>query len=250
MNRHTLDAKSRKLVFIGPCLDVTHECRAMCCREWDVGIVPSEHASGHYDSETFCKVDNSACIEKPDFCMNQQHRLKKRGDGSCVYLNEESMCSIYEKRPGVCRNFSCVNGWRLTSVAQTPGPAGTGHVVPGQGETFAKECTGAAVFIANPLVALKTVFYDDREKEIVLVVKHISKCTVTTIKRTVDAGQLTDERITGLFGFFNGRAGMEALMIKANGLGIDPKVFMELTGLFLSIQLVVPIFAGKQPVNG
>ena len=32
--------------------------------------------------------------------------LKVQADGSCIYLKEDG-CSIYDKRPGVCRAFDC-----------------------------------------------------------------------------------------------------------------------------------------------
>ena len=251
MNRHTLDAKSRKLVFNGPCLEVLQECGAMCCRKWDVGLLPPEYASGQYDAEVFCEVDNSPCNEKTGFCIHKHYRLKKHEDGSCVYLNEESACGIYGQHPGVCRDFSCSNGWQMTNVARSfQGQTDTeGAVfVPRDGPD--QECMGEVVFMPSPLIALKAVFYDPLKKEAVLVVKHISKCTVTSVKRKVDLGQLTDEQITGLFGLFNGQNSTEVLMIKAMDLTIHSNAFMELARLFFSVQLLVPIVEGKRQVNG
>jgi putative zinc- or iron-chelating protein len=37
---------------------------------------------------------------------NRQRFLKQRADGSCVYLID-NVCSIYERRPFVCRAFDC-----------------------------------------------------------------------------------------------------------------------------------------------
>ena len=244
MNRHTLDAKSRKLVFSGPCPDVLQECGAMCCREWDVDLLPSEHASGRYETEFVCKVDNSACNEKTVFCINQQSKLKKHGDGSCVYLNEECACGIYERRPDVCRKFSCSNGWRLASVAPAHKQSETEYAFPRPRDALNPGCMGKVVFIPNPLVMFKTVFYEARKKELVLIVKHISKCTVTSIKRKVDAGHLTDEQIADFFGLFRNQNNTEDIMVRASGLNIDSNVFMELTGLFFSAQLLVPVAEG------
>ncbi len=35
----------------------------------------------------------------------QLFTLAQRADGSCIFLNDDRMCSIYEKRPNVCRDF-------------------------------------------------------------------------------------------------------------------------------------------------
>jgi hypothetical protein len=251
MNRHTLDAKSRKLVFNGPCLEVLPECSAMCCRKWDVCLLPPEYASGQYDAEVLCEEDNSPCHEKTGFCIHKHYRLKKREDGSCVYLNEESACSIYQQRPGVCRDFSCSNGWQLTNIASSlQGQSDTEGAVFVPRDEPDQECMVKVVFMPNPLIALKTVFYEAPKKQAILVVKHISKCTVTSVKRKVDAGQLTDEQIVRMYGLFNGKSTTEVLMTSVPDLKIHSNAFMELTGLFFSVQLLVPIVAGKQPANG
>jgi hypothetical protein len=88
------------------------------------------------------------------------------------------------------------------------------------------------------------VLYEARKKELTLIVKHISKCTVTSIKRKVDAGQLTDEQIADFFGLFRNQNNTEELMARASGHGIDSNMFMELIGLFFSAQLLVPVAAG------
>jgi hypothetical protein len=60
----------------------------------------------------------------------------------------------------------------------------------------------------------------------------------------VDAGHLTDEQIADFFGLFRNQNNTEDIMVRASGLNIDSNVFMELTGLFFSAQLLVPVAEG------
>lgn len=33
-------------------------------------------------------------------------------DGKCIYLGSDNRCTIYERRPTLCREFSCLSGYR------------------------------------------------------------------------------------------------------------------------------------------
>lgn len=33
-------------------------------------------------------------------------------DGKCIYLGSDNRCTIYERRPNLCREFSCLSGYR------------------------------------------------------------------------------------------------------------------------------------------
>lgn len=35
----------------------------------------------------------------------QLFMLEQQSDGSCIYLNSDRLCDVYDKRPGVCREF-------------------------------------------------------------------------------------------------------------------------------------------------
>ena len=39
--------------------------------------------------------------------------LIKREKGFCIYLDENSKCKIYEKRPLACREYSCLDDERI-----------------------------------------------------------------------------------------------------------------------------------------
>lgn len=36
------------------------------------------------------------------------YTLAQKADGSCVFLSKERFCTVYEKRPEVCRNFPLI----------------------------------------------------------------------------------------------------------------------------------------------
>ena len=72
-----------------PCGD----CNA-CCHETSVFLEPDE-------------VDKYRCVQESDSDGQSQPRLERNEDESCVYLDEQGACSIYERRPKLCRNFDC-----------------------------------------------------------------------------------------------------------------------------------------------
>jgi Fe-S-cluster containining protein len=43
--------------------------------------------------------------------------LKHRPDGACIYLGDDG-CTIYDRRPRICRVFTCV-GWVETILSRT-----------------------------------------------------------------------------------------------------------------------------------
>ena len=43
--------------------------------------------------------------------------LKKGPDGNCIYLGEGG-CTIYERRPAICRTFDCRDWFRRTTRTQ------------------------------------------------------------------------------------------------------------------------------------
>lgn len=45
------------------------------------------------------------------------HAIPLKADGACHYLGDQG-CTIYERRPEICRAFSCV-GWVLSIEART-----------------------------------------------------------------------------------------------------------------------------------
>ncbi len=67
-----------------------NKCTA-CCRWGAVILQPNDRAED-YETET----------------MDEFTVLKRRADGkTCWYLDEVKGCTIYDKRPAVCRAFDC-----------------------------------------------------------------------------------------------------------------------------------------------
>ena len=92
-----MTAETRAVVPCGPC--------SACCRFAITPVSVEEQAREHYEAE----VREVSGIGKA-------WTLKRRPDGSCVYL-VENRCSIWERAPWTCRDFDC----RVTA-ARTPRP--------------------------------------------------------------------------------------------------------------------------------
>lgn len=77
----------------------------MCCRNQVIALYP-EHgdAIGEYDTRV---------VPSPTEPGRLVAILKQREDGSCIYLGETG-CTIYDKRPQICRAFDCGAFYRDT----------------------------------------------------------------------------------------------------------------------------------------
>ena len=193
-----IDGVHRKILFHGECETMRRVCRALCCREWDVGISAEEHASGRYDAEVICVLTEKACPTPSLPCIDRRYRLGRRDDASCVYL-EDDRCRIYDERPRVCRDFSCRSGWRLTSVfaAEDPPPESSPpeSALPGgtpppptKAEAVAR-LTEDMTFVLHPLLKLHTVFYLQPRREVVFVKQMVGACDKFTTRGSLDLPQ-------------------------------------------------------------
>ncbi len=76
------------------------DCRPVrCCRQLEVALTPREFASGLY------RVDRERLRRHGEFILEHD------ADG-CVYLKDER-CSIYDHRPGLCRDYDCCRDSRM-----------------------------------------------------------------------------------------------------------------------------------------
>lgn len=79
------------------CMDAVHLCHGMCCRRragYTVELEPNEY--GKYESEVH-----------PTRPFTNILATKKDGM-ACFYLDEEKgLCTIYERRPKMCRAWHC-----------------------------------------------------------------------------------------------------------------------------------------------
>jgi Fe-S-cluster containining protein len=112
MPKMPFDPKTREIDLDGgDCLKVLKTCQAMCCRgAFNIDISESEFLSGKYKAHPFCLLTGEICGNTKVSCANRKYRLEKKNDGSCIYLDESSMCSIHDHSPMACREFICTGG--------------------------------------------------------------------------------------------------------------------------------------------
>ena len=95
--------------FSGVCDECRPHCGAICCRVYGyVSLTEEEAKSGQY---AYMEVTDGCNCEvcKRMRELGIRYTLLKQPDGSCIYLDGSRRCSIYEKRPQTCRNYSCRN---------------------------------------------------------------------------------------------------------------------------------------------
>lgn len=88
-------------------------CTGACCRNSEYGhhkfavILDSEEEDDYehvwLDEDGVSAKDGS---EGPLFPVIPYK------DGRCIYLGDDNRCTIYERRPALCREFTCLSGYR------------------------------------------------------------------------------------------------------------------------------------------
>ncbi len=70
-------------------------CEAKCCYKW-FGLSPQDIKEGIQFNEKF------------------PFTIKQREDNSCIYLDRKELkCSIWKKRPEICKTYTCKNDSRI-----------------------------------------------------------------------------------------------------------------------------------------
>lgn len=87
-----------------PPRDVPCGSCTLCCRGEAVFLFP-EHGDDAVDFDTVPSVN--PLNGRPSF------RLKQTPEGDCIYLGEHG-CAIHERRPVMCRTFSCISMYVFT----------------------------------------------------------------------------------------------------------------------------------------
>ncbi|MFC1649068.1 YkgJ family cysteine cluster protein [Nanoarchaeota archaeon] len=77
----------------------------VCCRLFLINLNEEEYNSGKYETE-LGEFGHIKDFKKAEACG--ANILKKKEDGSCVYL-KDNMCSIHATRPQSCRAFFCTS---------------------------------------------------------------------------------------------------------------------------------------------
>jgi len=95
--------------FNGSCEECRAFCAAICCRGYTyIALTEEEANSGLYayrEASDTCECET--CRKMRESAV--RYAIAEVPDGSCIYLDGNRNCSIYEKRPEACRKYSCVN---------------------------------------------------------------------------------------------------------------------------------------------
>jgi Fe-S-cluster containining protein len=93
------DAKFNKLPYTKTMTDECDECKANCCKDLSLGPLLSTSDIERIFRHT--KMEMSEFVEE-----TQNNRFPKKDEkGRCIFLGENSRCTIYEARPFDCRLF-------------------------------------------------------------------------------------------------------------------------------------------------
>ena len=213
-----LNGREGLLFFRGTCQEEIENCQAMCCRiKWDVGLTSEECATGTYRYEAICTIDGNKCIGKLPQCINRRHRLANSATECCIYISEDNTCAIYDRRPQVCRDFSCKNGWMLNSVKSLSSELDLKLRPAPQQKAYLPSLHSEAVLTRNPLVGLKAVFFSPGTGELILVQKPLTKCSVSSSRIILHCRIWSDKSIKAFVDLFDGKLNLETL-IAAFGL--------------------------------
>lgn len=157
------------------CEECRPVCQALCCSyPWSVKLDQAEFSSGQYDAFQFCSLLNQLC-DKPNIaCKFRSYLLSKKEDGSCIYLDQNNLCSIYENRPDVCRETICTYTFNISPVMQRKRLSKTNHKIISDKDhdpNFLSE-----VIIPHPFIRLLAIFYNKDKSKIYFWKESIGNC--------------------------------------------------------------------------
>ncbi len=117
------------LKFDGDCENTRPFCGAVCCKNTVVLLTEEEQLTGDYDAVEPTKDCNCVTCN----AMRDAGRMAlRRNENGCIYLDGVSKCSIYDRRPNMCRQYDCsATWWKLSSISRSQdssGPVGTRYV--------------------------------------------------------------------------------------------------------------------------
>lgn len=79
------------------------QCTAVCCKQ------TGQHTAAVFLLEYEVDYENIVV----DDGMGEDVRAIPYVNGKCFYLAENNKCSIYDRRPTLCREFTCLAGYNL-----------------------------------------------------------------------------------------------------------------------------------------
>ncbi len=106
--KHHFVVLNGSIKFDGDCEKTRAHCGAVCCKNTIVLLSEDEKDSGDYDFVTTTDGCNCGTCQM----MRSKNRVSlRRRDSGCTYLDGIGQCTIYEKRPQVCKDFDCPSTW-------------------------------------------------------------------------------------------------------------------------------------------
>jgi Fe-S-cluster containining protein len=103
-------------------------CRSCCRSNTLVLIVPGEDAPFETFETDVVDLNTLKTDLKNHFQDGQARALKRKPNGDCVYLDAATGCTIYERRPAMCRAFNCVEHLLSDGPKLTMENIKTGHL--------------------------------------------------------------------------------------------------------------------------
>ncbi len=210
-------------------------CKALCCRKWDINIAFEEYQQGVYQSEAFCTIDKLLCSKPDKSCPQRSFRLKKKKDGSCVYLDKENRCQIYATRPIVCRNFTCDNGFKLEPIcAPSEGMVDDSELCSFEGGLPLK-----TKFLFSPYLTIKKL--TKRKNSIVLTFKDLTCCKEKTVELIGLDYFSRKKEISFLLRQFNGKNTLQAVYKKISK-SLSKEAFLNLIVYLIDEKVLIGLF--------
>lgn len=201
LSKLVFDGKNKKVIFHGSCFDLLQVWEAMCCREWDLPLSLLEYESGLYQADKICLLTAKECNEGKNNCIDRIYHLKKKEDGSCLFLDDNNKCSIYENRPRVCRKFHCQRGWSMSPVPADNDIKESNSIMCK--EKFIERLRDDSVFILQPLLRMTSLIYLEEMGEILFVKERVGKCKKLYTKDKYYNPKLNEEHLLCLLDLFS-----------------------------------------------
>jgi hypothetical protein len=195
--------KSGKIdLFQGSCLETLSICQAMCCKiDWEIRITPEEYQAKLFETEVICMLTNKSCDTHNKDCVNKRYLLKRRENGTCIYLSADNKCMVHRNKPKTCLNFSCENGWRLNSTFPAEKKAKNTKIKI-EKKNFINKIKDNFTFLIHPLLKKHRVLYIKEKNEIIFFKERIGSCSQYYTKDHYDNPKLTDAELNKIIQLF------------------------------------------------
>jgi Fe-S-cluster containining protein len=225
------------------CEECRSVCQALCCRyPWKVNLDKEEFSSGQYDAFQFCSLLNQLC-DKPNIaCEFRSYLLNKKEDGSCIYLDQNNLCSIYENRPEVCRETVCTYTFNLSPVMKRKSLNKTNHniiVAKDNDPKFLSE-----VIIPHPFVRLLAIFINKDKSRIYFLKELIRNCGKFYTSSDFHYYPLSEDQFMLLCHLFDKKERLDQIyeeFQQVTNTSLSIKEFMDIINLLLEEKVIIKV---------